>query len=336
MSYPIEILPRAVLDASLIATNKVPYGDMEFEGVADWGVGNSATLTKEVDAYDGFRCLRAAYNGVTGPHAIASGVLTPAKYYRLTGAARGDGTYYPRIMTGLPTPLWDGTTSTSWQPASVDFLADDTSLLFRSIASSSGFAEFDSIVVREIDGIGGDYVDDYYYVRGWAKGSADAKPRVYDGGTVLWEGAASTAWQFFEVSFLPLTTKIALGSSEPDYPVEFDYMVLRKIADVEESVSTGLLATGPFGAVVMQYDIDSAGNVAMFDNGTTLAGPGSITVRKLDGAGRVASELDTRDEETTQNFFHGNIGEILVYERNLTTAEREALTAFLKTKWGIA
>jgi len=122
-------------------------GNMEKTGVADWLVGNSATLTKQTtNPYQGLQVLRVAYNGVNSPFAYQQ-PLTVGLDYRLTGVARGDGTYYPTITDGPL--LWLGTTSTSWQKIDVTFTASGTDLKLFSNASAAGFAEFDAISLSE-------------------------------------------------------------------------------------------------------------------------------------------------------------------------------------------
>jgi hypothetical protein len=124
-------------------------GDMEETGVSDWTAGNSATLTKETTSpEDGQRNLRVAYNGVANPYASQSALLVN-RTYRVTGWARGDGTYAPSIRDGVSTVLWTGTTSNSWQSFDVTFDAGTTDIVLYSNASGAGYCEFDSMDILQ-------------------------------------------------------------------------------------------------------------------------------------------------------------------------------------------
>ena len=122
-------------------------GDMEAVGVADWAVGNSATLTKETGTpHGGSQVLRIAYNGITNPNAI-QGILTVGKYHRVNGFTRSDGVATPRV--DAIDLLFQGTTSTSYQEFNVTFRAKVTLIKFRTQISEPAFTEFDDITVVE-------------------------------------------------------------------------------------------------------------------------------------------------------------------------------------------
>jgi hypothetical protein len=134
-------------------------GDMEELGVADWGVGNSATLTKEVASpYEGSQNLRITYNAVNNPYAYQD-ILERGKYYHITGAFRGDaGTAFPRILQAGGQLLYEGTVSTTWQTFDFNFLADTRQIWFGSNANAGGeFVEYDAIVIEQLE-IAGDRV----------------------------------------------------------------------------------------------------------------------------------------------------------------------------------
>ncbi len=122
-------------------------GDMENAGVGDWNVGNVATLTKETGAVDdGTQVLRVAYNSSNTPYAYQI-LFTPGKTYRVTGWARGDGTYAPFMQDGAVSLQWVGTNSTSWQYFDVTGTAGHAWFQLLSTATGAGFAEFDDIMV---------------------------------------------------------------------------------------------------------------------------------------------------------------------------------------------
>jgi len=133
-------------------------GDMEDVGVDNYTVDNSATLTKEPGTRDGglgTQVLRIAYNGSSSPGAFLEGdggshFLTVGKTYKITGWARGDGTFYPRLIGPSGNYLWDGTASTDWQYfESIDLAARDY-MRFRSDCTSAGYVEFDDVSVQEV------------------------------------------------------------------------------------------------------------------------------------------------------------------------------------------
>jgi hypothetical protein len=125
--------------------------DMEAVGTSAWTAASSAQLTKQTtDPVTGSRYLRVAYGGIASPYA-AQGILTTGRNYRVTGWARGDGTWAPNIFVGVSgTAPWIGTNSTSWQR--VDFTSSALTGFFGLFnpANSAGYVEFDDITVNEI------------------------------------------------------------------------------------------------------------------------------------------------------------------------------------------
>lgn len=125
-------------------------GDMETAGVAEWTVGNGATLTKETtDPYEGTQVLRVAYGGVANPEAYQNKLIVGSAY-RITGVARSDGTSPPYVLAGAAT-VWIGTSSTDWQK--FDVVASPTSVGWLRLRnqSSAGYVEFDDVVVIRTD-----------------------------------------------------------------------------------------------------------------------------------------------------------------------------------------
>lgn len=125
-------------------------GDMEAVGVAAWTVGSSALLTKETGTpHGGGQVLRVTYNGTGNPFAYQT-ILTSGNKYRVTGWARGDGTYGPRVYSGGN--IWVGSFSTSWQYFDKTFTAITTGLSFYALATTAGHCEFDDVSVKQVIG----------------------------------------------------------------------------------------------------------------------------------------------------------------------------------------
>jgi hypothetical protein len=129
--------------------NLVVDGDCEATGVAAWTVANDATLTKSIDSPQaGTQALRVAYNGISTPGAYQT-IVPVGKRYRITGYARGDGSFAPQITTGAGAAIVTGlTSSTSWQYYDVIFIAINSTIIFRSSATSAGWAEFDTMTAE--------------------------------------------------------------------------------------------------------------------------------------------------------------------------------------------
>jgi len=127
-------------------------GNMETAGTAAWTAGASATLTKEDNrVLGGEQVLRVARNGVDYPYAKQN-ILTIGKEYRATGWARGDGTCSPGITTESSyVKLWQGSTSTTWQPFDVTFTSTGTGFRCQNFTTVAGWAEFDNVTVTEVD-----------------------------------------------------------------------------------------------------------------------------------------------------------------------------------------
>jgi hypothetical protein len=123
-------------------------GDMEKPTTSDWTVYNGATLSKVPgSAVSGKRIIRIAKEGLIG--AAYQTILTVGKRYRITGYGRGDGAgvAIPAVLIGGY--LWTGTNSTAWQKFSFTVVAGGT-IFYLEDRTSSGFTEFDDVVVTEI------------------------------------------------------------------------------------------------------------------------------------------------------------------------------------------
>ncbi len=73
--------------------------------------------------------------------------------------------------------------------------------------------------------------------------------------------------------------------------------------------------------------LDLGSGRALYRNGTNVAGNANVTpFTPSIGAGRVGCGFSTQ-------FFHGDLAEILIYNRALGTAERQAVESYLRDKW---
>jgi hypothetical protein len=106
---------------------------------------------------------------------------------------------------------------------------------------------------------------------------------------------------------------------------------------LDEIYSTTTIS-GNFDSHILQFNIDSSGNVTMSIDGNVLSvsGAGTLTIRKLDGAGYVGCELRTNAADSLINFFEGHIGEILVWAENLNSDDSAAILAYLQEKWNLS
>jgi len=130
-------------------TELLTDGDMEAADAAAWTSQLSAVLSKETNPRTGSvgaKCLRVAYGGANNPIALQVCVVSGNKY-RVTGWARGDGTYFPLFDDSAAT-RWSGTTSTNWQYFDLIFTAGSSAgLRLRSNATGAGYVEFDDVSI---------------------------------------------------------------------------------------------------------------------------------------------------------------------------------------------
>lgn len=128
-------------------------GDMELNDsppMTYWAAYASATLSKQTASpHGGARNLRVAYGGSVSPGAGQT-VLSSGALYYLDGWARGDGTFAGRIRHGSIT-VWQGTFSTSWQQVSTNYFSSTSTVLYlQSVATSSGYSEFDDMTIKQV------------------------------------------------------------------------------------------------------------------------------------------------------------------------------------------
>jgi len=117
-------------------------GGMTYGG---WTPANNAILTNPTADV-----LRVAYDDTTNPNA-AQTILTGAKRFRITGQARGDGTYAPAFTSSGANSHWTGTTSTDWQEFDVIITADFANLRLLAAATGAGYAEFRNVSAELIE-----------------------------------------------------------------------------------------------------------------------------------------------------------------------------------------
>ena len=132
--------------------NLLVDGDCEAVGVAAWS-DVDATLSKQGSAYEGLQCLRILNAAGEATGQARQAVLTVGKTNRITGAARGDGTNYPRIYNAGASPgviLWEGTLSTDWQLFDVTFVAGNAVIRFYSQNAELKYVEFDALYISEV------------------------------------------------------------------------------------------------------------------------------------------------------------------------------------------
>lgn len=134
--------------------NLLVDGDCEDVGVAAWEASN-CTLTKTISSpYEGLRAIRIINTATHGN--ARQQVLQIGKTYRITGVGRSvDGVSEPwvYVIDASPGPIvWQGTTSTAWQPFDATFTvggATDNRLRIYSVGSSGLIADFDDLYLWE-------------------------------------------------------------------------------------------------------------------------------------------------------------------------------------------
>jgi hypothetical protein len=127
------------------------------DGTADkdnWTADNNGNLTNPST-----NLLRIARDGTNDPRA-AQTALTTGNRYQVTGEARSDGNATPAVRHG-GVNYWAGTTSTSYQAVSVEFVAVNTSVALQSTTSTgTEYTEWRNIsITRVIPQVGPQLLD---------------------------------------------------------------------------------------------------------------------------------------------------------------------------------
>jgi len=122
-------------------------GDMALPGTANYTAGNAATLSKQSGAPGYTQCLRIAFNAVANPYAVCNSfVQVIGRTYRARGVCRGDGVNGRLWLSDSGGPgLFNGTTSTAWQPFDVTFVAAGGALYMFNLAAS-GYCEATALI----------------------------------------------------------------------------------------------------------------------------------------------------------------------------------------------
>jgi hypothetical protein len=111
----------------------------------NWSAGSSALLTNPTSDV-----LQIEHTVATNPYANQT-IFTIGQSYRISGEAAGDGSALPQVYsTGIGT-LWAGTSSTTYQPFSVDFVATVTTLpgLFTITSTPGEYSRWRNVSVVE-------------------------------------------------------------------------------------------------------------------------------------------------------------------------------------------
>ena len=136
-------------------TSTLEDGNMENSGTSSW-TSQNASLTKETSSpHSGTRWLKIYTPGGSLSRmdvAYQTGIVSSGGY-RITGWAKSDGTYLPRIFynTGdyaTAYYIWEGTTSTSWQYFDVGLVGSSTKVCFGlKEGNDAGYVGFDDITI---------------------------------------------------------------------------------------------------------------------------------------------------------------------------------------------
>lgn len=285
--------PEELVDGDMEAgpgSEEMTDGDMEAAGTSAYTAGNSATLSKQTGTpHGGTQCLRVAFNGVANPYAGQT-CLTSGRSYHLEGWARTDGAGLdvPRVLCGA-TVIWTGTSSSTWQPISIDFVAGATDIRLENNAST-GYAEFDDFTIKETcpdwdpgssalltkvgglvprsglyclrvayNGVNNPYARQpsimvsgrSYNISGWGKGDGTYAPQVsVDSGITVWSGTTSNSWQFFSVDVVPTGPGIYLFALATGAGYcEFDDFTIKETCPAWDPGNSGLLTKEIFGVL---------------------------------------------------------------------------------------
>jgi hypothetical protein len=132
------------------ASELLADGSMEAAGTSSWTPGGFAVLSKQTSSpKSGSQVLRVANDGSHTAANANQSSLTAGAVYRVTGFMRSDGTSSPRVLNNSSAILYTGTSSTTWQPFDVVFIAAGNTINFQAALSVAGsnYAEFDDVSV---------------------------------------------------------------------------------------------------------------------------------------------------------------------------------------------
>ncbi len=139
--------------------NMLNDGDMEAGNTNSWRLaagGNGAIVTKEIGSPGGSggNVLRINASLQANPYIVQNAALKSGTRYRLTGFARGNVYSSPTFFEGYTE--WNGTTSNSWQPINIEFVAIGPWVGFRTIihkniaVEPNQYSEWDDLSIRKV------------------------------------------------------------------------------------------------------------------------------------------------------------------------------------------
>jgi hypothetical protein len=125
-------------------------GDMELEDVDEWGVGNTATITKETtNPLAGSRVIRITKPTDWGD--IRQTLMTAGKFYRCLGNGRSDGATSLPSMWNHNNQEWIGNTNTTWQTFDETFEGDGALIRFQKANADGNYTEFDNCSLLDLN-----------------------------------------------------------------------------------------------------------------------------------------------------------------------------------------
>ena len=290
--------PNALLDLPLYdmywndnGTELLVDGSMEAAGVAAW-IASHVTPTKDTTTpHAGAQCLKLSYLDAVNGY-VAQTPMTIGRTYHATGFGAGDGTSFPRVLDFGGPRLWDGTTSTDWQPFDIRYVTANVAIGYYGITLSAGhYARFDDLSLQE----------QFMYTAN--RGVLGGKVQVGDGRTVgtfptMLNTTKTPRKGVNNIAFTYLTRTTPLTSGVYTVVALVQKMAAinqRYLLDCRDSGGTGWIATDAGGVLISSSgtiyvnDVPSAtlnfGELSCVAvTGITLNCPGSTAILNA-GAG---------------------------------------------------
>jgi hypothetical protein len=238
-------------------------GDMALAGTAFYSAGNGATLSKQSGAPGYYQCLRVAVNVLANPYCANTGMAQiVGQVYRLTGVGRGDGVNgRPLVLDSGATFLFQGTTSTSWQPFDVTFTAVGAGCYFFNYAAS-GYAEFTNLRIelapastRNLGTLGG------YAQLGDGYAAASFPTQVFPHG-MSFDGAS-------DYLLYPDNAALTFGNGVADQPFSVEVLVMGSNFEIGKGFQGttqewAMYSSGAVGARNLLFALFTSGVAYMF------------------------------------------------------------------------
>ena len=339
-------------------------GDMEAAGVAAWILQENTALAKQGDPYAGLQCLRVTNAG--GSHRYTNqAVGITGNRYRITGAARGDGSAHPRIGLGSTGYEWIGTTSNLWQPVSGDYnWTAGVSIFLYAYGADTKHAEFDSLTLANLSLTS--YTPAYTTVAGSVLEQAtdSAKPWVsstlingreslqFANGDSVTMSGSKTPWKFLHdgSAFTHIVAwrsntfpgQTILGKTVESlsiYSIGYALIYNNALSVFDLYVSNGsgsawaiadrfAGAPGAGVAFVLTLRNDGSGNTTCWRNSTNLTRTRFVDTPSY-------SSADPNTALTVGIGADANLLDQAVYNRCLTDAEVTQIGQYMAAQWGI-